>query len=77
MKHFFLTGGFLGFFFTFVIRFTAGGDLHMALRDGMIGCLLMAFLCRFFYRQLEIGALEILRREAEEERQREELENSD
>jgi hypothetical protein len=76
MRRFFLTGGFIGFLLTFVTSLATGGDLHNALRDGMIGCLVLAFVSRIFYGQLENAAVSILEKEIEalEKEESEEME---
>jgi hypothetical protein len=63
MKRFMLSGGFAGFLLTFVTSFGSGSDLGIALRDGMIGCLLVAFVSRLFYRQIENAAISVLQAE--------------
>lgn len=65
MKRFFLIGGFIGFTLTFGSSLAASGNLNLALRDGMFGCLVVAFGFRFIYRQLELGALHVLQSEME------------
>lgn len=64
MKRFFLTGGFIGFALTFTSTFAAGGSLNTSLRNGMLGCLLLAFGFRMIYRQLQMGAIHILEQES-------------
>ncbi len=63
MNGFFLVGGFLGFAVTFLGNVASGRDINGALRDGMIGCLIMAYVFNFLGRQIEHGLLEILRKE--------------
>ncbi|MFO7724827.1 MAG: hypothetical protein R6V45_04680 [Oceanipulchritudo sp.] len=74
MRRFFLAGGFIGFLLTFVTSLSTNGNLNLALRDGMIGCLLLGLVSKLFYRQLESAAVAILEREiaaAEEEKPKE------
>lgn len=66
MNRFLLTGGFVGFMLTFLGSFGAGRDINVALRDAMLGCLIMSLAFRLLYSQIENGVREILRREQQE-----------
>lgn len=74
MNRYFVTGGFVGFLLGFLGNLFAGGHLNIALRDGMVGCLIVGFAFRFLYHQIQQGALAILRREAEARFKEEEAE---
>ena len=63
MKRFLLAGGFIGFLLTFVTSLSTSANLNLALRDGMIGCLVLTLVSKVFYRQLENAAVAILERE--------------
>lgn len=48
MSQYFLMGGFIGFCLAFALSFLAGSSIHVALRNGMIGCIFMALLFQYF-----------------------------
>jgi len=49
MSRYFLMGGILGFGLVFFVTLSGGSSIHLALRNGMIGCLVMAVLARLFF----------------------------
>ena len=46
MSQYFLLGGFVGFAIVFFLSLWSGASVHVALRNGMIGCLVLGFLVR-------------------------------
>ncbi len=65
MSRYFVTGGFLGFALLFFTTMGAGSSIHIALRNGMVGCLVMGLLLRFFAGVLYKAMLDVKRRSAE------------
>lgn len=47
MSQYFLLGGFIGFALIFFLSFSSGASIHVALRNGMIGCIALALLVKF------------------------------
>ena len=70
MSRYLILGGSLGFLVTFVSGIMAGHPLSTILRDAMIGCLIMAFIVKFFYQSLERSVSKILEKEIEELQQK-------
>jgi phosphotransferase system glucose/maltose/N-acetylglucosamine-specific IIC component len=79
MSRYFFIGGFVGFVLMFLISITSGASIHQVLRNAMVGCILFAFLFRFYvnriaslYLQARLRRIEEQRREErEQERERE------
>lgn len=65
MNRFMLFGGFAGFIVVFVTGLAYQRDLNDLLLDAMIGCFVIAFLSRLFYRKLEGFAVKVLKKEQE------------
>lgn len=65
MSRYFITGGFFGFSILFFTSLSAGSSIHIALRNGMIGCLVMGLLVRYFAGVLFRAILEVKRRSLE------------
>ncbi len=59
MSSFFLVGGLIGFCMTFFVVFLSNGQIDFALRDGMIGCLVMAFLFKNLQRAFTHALIEV------------------
>jgi hypothetical protein len=74
MSRFILIGGFIGFLVAFTAGISSGGSINVVLRDAMIGCLIVGIGFRIIYAQIQKCAIEILRREAEEQMAREQAE---
>ncbi len=47
MSQYFLLGGFIGFAVVFFLSFSAGASIHVALRNGMIGCIVLSLLVKY------------------------------
>lgn len=62
MSSFFLVGGIVGFSMTFVVVFLNQGQIDQAIRDGMIGCLVMAFLFANMHRVLTLASVGVMRK---------------
>lgn len=58
-----VTGGFIGFAIVFLIGAMNGRNVLIVLRDGMIACLVMAFLFRMVYRRIEASMAAVLEKE--------------
>jgi hypothetical protein len=67
MSQFFLIGGFVGFALAFFASLHAGTSVHVALRNGMLGCLLLAILTRYFFNKVALMLLHVRLREIERE----------
>ncbi|MBC2595025.1 hypothetical protein H5P28_12225 [Ruficoccus amylovorans] len=59
MSNFFLVGGLIGFCMSFLVVFFRSGQIDDALRDGMIGCLVMAFLFKNLQRVFMQALIEV------------------
>lgn len=73
MSQYFLVGGFVGFAIAFFLSLWSGSSVHVALRNGMIGCLVLGFLIKLLCNRiakmmidLKIQELEQLQQEGEE-----------
>jgi hypothetical protein len=66
MSRFMVTGGFVGFFIVFLAGLMDQRSTLIVLRDGMLGCLVMALLFRLFYSRLESGIANAIEQEAHE-----------
>lgn len=64
MTRFMLYGGFLGFLLVFSSGLMIHRELNETLRDAMVGCFLMAYLSKLFYRRLEACAVAVLEKDA-------------
>lgn len=76
MSRWMALGGFIGYLLTLLASFSSGGNINAAVRDGMVGCLLMALLFQFLYRQLELAAVEVIRKERAAQEAAEEAEQA-
>lgn len=70
MSRYLVMGGSLGFIVAFASGIMVGHGLSTILRDAMIGCLIMAFIAKFFYQNLERSVTMILEKEIEELQQK-------
>ena len=73
MSRYFALGGFLGFALVFFVNFSAGASIHVALRNGMIGCIVLGLLVNFLFSRITAAFIASKIRELEA-REREELE---
>jgi len=64
MTRFMLYGGFVGFMLVFFSGLMIHRELNETLRDAMVGCFLMAYLSKLFYRRLEACAVAVLEKDA-------------
>lgn len=71
MSQAFLIGGFIGFALTFFATLESGGTVHFALRNGMIGCLVVAIAARFIMARIIAMMVQIRLREIEKEAEEE------
>jgi hypothetical protein len=62
MTRFMLCGGFAGFLVVFFSGLICQRELNDILRDAMVGCFVIAYLSKFFFRRLEICAVAILKK---------------
>lgn len=53
MRRFMITGGFIGFLLVFLVEMLNGRSMLIVLRDSMIACLIMSYLFRLLYKQME------------------------
>jgi uncharacterized membrane protein len=75
MSRYFLAGGIFGFCLSFAISSTSGADIHSVLWHAMVGCLIGAFLFRYYFGRVAMLYMQARLRKMEEqqreERQRE------
>lgn len=62
MTRFMLYGGFAGFLVVFFSGLIGQRELDDILRDAMVGCLVIAYLSKFFFRRLEACAVVVLKK---------------
>lgn len=79
MNNFMVIGGFVGFLIVLLAGMLNGRSMLIVLRDSMIACLIMAFLFRILYKQVEASMatalekeLKLMKEEARAEREKEE-----
>lgn len=75
MRRFLVIGGVAGFVPVFLASLSSSSNLNLAVRDGMVGCVIMAVLFRILYSQLEAGMVVVARKELERRQAEEEAEN--
>lgn len=52
MSRYFLIGGFLGFCLVFFLSFASGANVHIVLRNSMIGSMVAALLFRYYFNRI-------------------------
>lgn len=76
MSQYFLLAGFIGFAVVFFLSFSSGGNIHVALRNGMIGCIALAMLVKFLCKRIAAAYITSKLRELEEIEKEKTQENS-
>lgn len=75
MSRYFFIGGFLGFALLFFISITADANIHVILRNSMVGCIAFALLFRFYFSRIgELyvdGRFRMIEQQLREQRERE------
>lgn len=66
MSQYFLLGGFIGFAVVFFLSFSSGASIHVALRNGMIGCIVLAMLVKYLCGRITAACIAAKLRELEE-----------
>ncbi len=67
MSRYFLAGGIFGFCLSFAISSTSGADIHAVLWHAMVGCIVGAFLFRYYFGRVAMLYMQIRLRKMEEQ----------
>lgn len=63
MSQYFLLGGFVGFAIVFFLSLWSGSSVHVALRNGMIGCLVLGLLVKLLCSRIAQAVIDLKMRE--------------